>query len=137
MIPAKYFIALLFFAHIKGLEEPEYINELNDFQTISDNQNLKIKVEKQSILYIDSIDGQCLAYFHNNRRADGTFWILEENNLYELSTSFYSNAPSTIIRYIFPRDLSTEEINIKDNSISHLYLIDNKIFTLNFENNSI
>ena len=137
MNQAKYFIALVLFVYIESLEEPEYINKLNDFQTISDNQHLKIKVEKESILYLDSIDGQCLAYYNTNQRADGIFWIISANKVFELSTSFYSNAPSTIIRYLFPYDLSTEEINIKDNSISHLYLRINRIFTLNFENNSI
>ena len=122
---------------IKGIEEIQYISELNEFQTISQIQTFYVKTEIESIAYFDSIDKRCLVYDQDNKRIDGLFYKISPNKDYKISTSFYnSEKPSIFIRYLFPLDLSNQEINIKDNSISYLYLIKNKIFTLNFESNS-
>ena len=65
--------------NIKGIEEIQYISELNEFQTISQIQTFYVKTEIESIAYFDSIDKRCLVYDQDNKRIDGLFYKISPN----------------------------------------------------------
>ena len=94
--------------------------------------------KKESIAFFDSIDGGFIVRDQDNENIDGIFYNIVANKEYSFSTQFFNDKISSIFsRYVFPLDLSNEEIIIQDKTISHLYLIKNKIFTFNFAKSSI
>ena len=132
------FFFLILFSYILGIEEPETYEKLNDFKTISEKQNFKIMTTKESIAFFDSIDEGFVVKDQDNKNIDVILYNIVANKEYSFSTQFFNDKISSIfIRYVFPLDLSTEEIIIQDKTTSHLYLIKNKIFTFNFEKSSI
>ena len=143
MLIIIHLILLLFFLlqDIKGIEE-EYIDKLNDFITISKNQEIKIKVKSQSIAYFDSIDQNSIISIESEKgtkkRIEGQFLTLEEEIIYTIIISLYnSETPSILQRYVYPYNLTKDTIDIQDNEINYLYLIQDTNTTLNFEKNTI
>ena len=143
MLKIQHIISILFFLLqvIKGIEE-EYKDKLNDFITISKNQQIKIKTQNQSIAYFDSLDQNSIISIESEKgikkRIEGQFLTLEEEVEYTINISLYSSeTPSILQRYVFPYNLTNETIDIQNNEINYIYLIQDTHTTLNFEKNSI
>ena len=138
-----FFILFFLLDNIKGIEEV-IRSKFNDFITISENQKFIIKTNELSIAYFDSIDQNSIIYLRNEyekeyvERIEGEFLTIYEKEYYYIKNVLYSSeTPSIFQRYLFPLDLSQKEIYIENNEISHLYLVKNKNFNLNFQRNSI
>ena len=143
MLTIQHIIVNLFFLFqvIKGKEE-EYKDKLNDFITISKNQQIKIKTQNQSIAYFDSLDQNSIISIESEKgikkRFEGQFLTLEEEVEYTINISLYSSeTPSILQRYVFPYNLTNETIDIQNNEINYIYLIQDTNTTLNFGQNSI
>ena len=135
------FVLLFLLQDIKGIEE-DYINKLNDFITISKNQQIKIKTQNKSIAYFDSLDQNSIITIESEKgtkkRIEGQFLPLEEEITYTINISLYSSETQSILqRYVFPYNLTNETIDIQNNEINYLYLIQDTNITLNFGQNSI
>ena len=144
MIFEIYHIFLYFaflFINTKGIEETTR-SKLNDFITISKNQEIEIKTNVESKAYFNSIDNNCIIKiedeFGTKRRIDDQFFTIEPDKKYNITITLYSpDSPSIFNRYLFPLDLSKENIYIENNNLNYLYLIKKNNFTLNFEKNNI
>jgi hypothetical protein len=138
-----FFILFFLLDNIKGIEEL-IRSRLNDFMAISENQKFIIKTNELSIAYFDSIDQNSIIYVQDEyekeyvKRIEGEFLTIYPKQYYYIKNVLYSSeTPSIFQRYLFPLDLSQKEIYIENNEISHLYLVKNKNFNLNFQRNSI
>ena len=142
------FLFLLFFniIQIKGKDESLVTHyQLNDFETIYSSQNFIIETNKISIAYFDLIDRNSVVYIskdyqkfitEKDERISGKFYTIEPNTKYYVRNSLYFS-PSVFKRYLFPLDLSNDEIIISEEKpINYLYLEKNKIYILNFKENS-
>ena len=95
-----YFVFLFLFVYVKCLEY-----ELNRFKTLSLTSIYSYTIEKESVLFLDSIDGRGYAKERNNgRRMDDCFIFLPKNYNLQLLFDFYDKSPSIWIRYLFPYD---------------------------------
>ena len=136
----KSFIFL--FCILKLIFGKEEINQLNDFKTISKEEDFYLSPTVDSVAYFESYDRRCLVYLSVNddskkERIDGQFYRLKTDQNYHFYIKLYnSESPSILKRYIAPIDLSNQEIYIKGNPISFLYLLKNKKYNLTFEENS-
>ena len=135
------FVLLFLLQDIKGIEE-DYIDKLNDFITISKNQQIKIKTQNKSIAYFDSLDQNSIITIESEKgtkkRIEGQFLPLEEEITYTINISLYSSETQSILqRYVFPYNLTNETIDVRNNEINYLYLIQDTNTTLNFGQNSI
>lgn len=81
MIKRITFLFIFLLKTIKGIEELEYKDKLNDFLTISKDQIISIKTEKDSMVYFDSIDKRSLVY-NEDGRIDGDFYLIPKDQEY-------------------------------------------------------
>ena len=128
-------------------EDLENYEKFNYFETINESKNFTIKTDKKSIAYFESFERKSHIYIstnysdfntHKDTRISGKFYEIEPNTTYYIRI-IHRNNPSVLKKYLYPYDLDESEIIIDDNieEINYLYLVKNKIYTLNFENNVI
>ena len=147
MLKLTLFLICSFFIYIKGIDESLSIySTLNDYQTIDKNQEFIIETTVESMAYFDSIDKISVIYIskdyqkgisQDDERITGKFYKIEPNVKYYVKNLLYFDLPSNFKRYLYPLDLSKEEIKIDDYSFNYLYLQKDKTYTLNFEKNSM
>ena len=128
------FILSFIFINIKGIQVSNPISELNDFQTISENQEFYIKTNIMSIAYFDSYDSNCMV-FANNERIDGKFYEIMSGQSYLISIKLYFNKSTCIVKR-FLSDYYKDEFDIRDNSINYIFLRRSSYIYLNFANNN-
>ena len=95
------FVLLFLLQDIKGIEE-DYIDKLNDFITISKDQQIKIKTQNKSIAYFDSLDQNSIIAIESEKgtkkRIEGQFLSLEEEITYTIKISLYSSETQSILQ---------------------------------------
>ena len=133
------------FINIKVYSIPQY-SKLNSFETINENQYFFIKTKVDSIAYFDSFDRNSKIYISNNTekkissddiKISGIFYPIKPNITYFIKNELYGNTISVFKKYLYPSNLTNEEIQIIDDNINYLYLKVNSSYTLNFEKNNM
>ena len=133
----KIFLILAFILeNIEGIEEEisETFSELNDFITVTENINFKIRAKYDSIAYFDSIDKNCLVYT-NNERIDGQFYDISPIKDYTISVKLYNPKETCILKRYFSN--VPQNIYLKGNSTNFLYFKSHTYYTMNFEENTV
>ena len=143
----KIFVILILFVHSLAKEELKTYSELNCMETIDSSQKFIIETTEVSMAYFDSYDKNSVIYISNNidsfnkeedERINGKFYRIEPNIKYYIRNSLYfKGQPSVFKKYVFPLNLESKVIDISGNKINFLYLEKDKIYTLDFKNNSI
>ena len=114
--------------------------EMNNFQTLTEDISFKLQCPKDSIAYFGSFDKNAKVYIAegestNYKRVNDKFINIEQNKLYQIKTS---NVYTTVLqKYVQPKDLSNNEINIKNDEQSFLYLLKDKTYEINFGQNTL
>ena len=144
-------IILLLFFFVNIIKTAEDLDlktyeKLNTFEMIKENQNFIIKVTEPSIAYFDSFDKNSITYISKNKtefinqideKITGKFYLIDPNiEYYVRNILYFSNYTSTFKKYLYPLDISKEEIKI-NNDINFLYFKENINYILNFEENTV
>ena len=138
-------LIICFINIIKAEETLKTYEKLNNFEIISNNQSFMIKTSVPSIAYFDSFDKNSIVYitqdeekFKNKQdeKITGKFYTIESETVYYVRNHLYFYT-STFKKYLYPLNLNEKDIKIVEENINFLYLEKNKIYTLDFEGNTI
>ena len=146
------FLLLLFQIHIISSENDikdslDTYDKLNKFETISQHQDFIINTAQKSKAYFDSFDNNAIFWIsknyddynnHTDEKITGKFYTIEPNTTYYIRNFIYFST-MVIKKYLYPLNLNENEIIINDTNeeINFLYLEKDKIYTLNFKENTI
>jgi len=147
MIVRTLILALNALISVKGQDEASLVSydKLNTFEMITKSQSFKINANKPSIAYFDSFDGNSIVYITKDKdkflkqtdeRITGKFYPIEQNVEYYVRNNLYGTL-STFKKYLYPVDLTNQNIPIAGDKINYLYLKKDKSYILDFKDNII
>ena len=137
---------------IKGEEEPtlESFDKFSTIEMIDKSQSFIINTTESSIAFFDSLDKNSIVYISKDKekfltqkddRITGKFYQIEPNEAYYVRISLLSKDStyytSNLIKYLYPVDIDQQSISIKGSDINFLYLQKDKVYTLDFKEDTI
>ena len=145
-------LTFILLSFIKGEEKDlnlDSFEELNKVEMVVKNQSFLINTTKASKAYFDNLDRNTAVYImkdedeflnETDQRITGQFIDIEPNTIYYIRVyliSSISPSMSNLKKYVYPKDISNKNIIVKENELNFLFFEKDKIYTLDFKENTI